>query len=204
MKRLVISLALLAPLAAARPASAHVFDLYAEIKGGGGSGLGVAGAQKDNDFFGGASGAMYGAKVGGEVLFTDIWVEHWQFTDLKGVIGTWTQFMAGTDVDFPLGDTPQGKQPTTFAELGFGFGFGIATGQQVMPPLDNAQLSDKGFIGQLYLGVDYRFNKVMSIGLAVPLTYGYMFKSGAANDTSNHYHQLAATPNAYFRLHLGK
>jgi hypothetical protein len=164
--------------------------------------MGIAGAQKTNDFFGGAMGGLYGAKVGGEVLFTDVWVEHWQITD-GSVIGTWTQFMAGTDVDFPLGDTPQGEKPKTFAELGFAFGFGLATGQQVMPPLDNSEVSDKGFIGQLSLGVDYRFNKVMSIGLSVPVTYGYMFKNGAANDESNQYQQIGVAPQVYLRLHVG-
>jgi hypothetical protein len=52
--------------------------------------------------------------------------------------------------------------------------------------------------------VDYRFNKVMSIGLSVPVTYGYMFKNGAANDESNQYQQIGVAPQVYLRLHVGK
>jgi hypothetical protein len=187
-------------------ARAGVFDVYAQAEGGGATGMGLAGVQMDNDFFQGAAGGLYGAKVGAEVLFTDVWVEHWQLTDFKGLTGTWTQFMIGADVDFPLGDTPQGQKPKTFAELGFAAGYGLGTGQQVQPPLDNAQVTDKGFIGQLSLGVDYRFSKVTSIGLAVPITYGYLFKNGegaAANNSDNQYHQLAVAPMVYFRFSLG-
>ena len=190
------------------PAAAHagVFDVYAQAEGGYANGLGIAGAKKDNDFFSGAAGGLYGAKVGAELLFTDVWVEHWQFTDLKGVNGTWTQFMIGADIDFPVGDVPQGQKPKTFAEIGLAAGYGLGTGQQVDPPLDNAQVTDKGFIAQLSLGVDYRFSNVTSIGLAVPITYGYLFKNGdgaAANDEANQYHQLAASPMIYFRVNLG-
>lgn len=190
-------------------ASAKVFDLYAQIEGGGGSGAGVAGLAKDQDFFGSAQGGAYGAKLGVELLFTDVWVEHWQFTD-GSVVGTWTQFMLGGDIDFKLGDVvgEDGKPLTTgaFAELGLAIGYGLGTGKQVEPPLDNAELSDKGFIAQLSLGVDYRLNKVMSLGVAVPITYGYLFKTGngvVANDEANQYQQLAATGLIYVRLSLG-
>jgi len=206
--RALLSSLVLAGALLAAPGRAHagVFDLYAQAQGGGAYGLGLGGVQMDNDFFSGAGGALYGAKVGAEVLFTDAWVEHWQFTDLEGITGTWTQFMIGADVDFPLGDTPQGQKPKTFAELGFAVGYGLGTGQQVEPPLDNAQVTDKGFIGQLSLGVDYRFSKVISIGVVVPITYGYLFKNGegaAANNADNQYHQLAAAPMVYFRMNLG-
>ena len=200
--------ALVAVSLVSAPGQAHagVLDVYGQIEGGGATGIGVGGVQQDNDFFSGAGGGMYGAKVGVEFLFTDAWVEHWQLTDLEGLTGTWTQFMLGADVDFPLGDTPQGEKPKTFAELGMAVGYGLGTGQQVDPPLDNAQVTDKGFIAQLSLGVDYRFSKVTSIGLVVPITYGYLFKNGdgaAANNADNQYHQLAAAPMVYFRLSFG-
>jgi hypothetical protein len=193
-------------LSAPQVAHAGVFDVYAQAEGGYANGFGVAGAKKDSDFFSGATGGLYGAKVGAELLFTDVWVEHWQFTDFKGVNGTWTQFMVGADIDFPVGDVPQGQKPKTFAEIGLAAGYGLGTGQQVEPPLDNAQTTDKGFIAQLSLGVDYRFSKIVSIGLAVPITYGYLFKNGegiAANDEDNQYHQLAASPMVYVRMNLG-
>ena len=199
--------ALIAVLAAAPGvARAGFLDVYAQAEGGGAYGMGVGGAQKDADFFRGAGGALYGAKLGAELLFTDAWVEHWQLTDLKGITGTWTQFMIGADVDFPIGDTPPGQKPKAFGEIGFAVGYGLGTGQQVEPPLDNSQVTDKGFIGQLSLGVDYRFSRVTSIGLVVPITYGYLFKNGegvAANTEENQYHQVAAAPMVYFRVSLG-
>jgi hypothetical protein len=204
--RAAFAVPFLATLALSSVAHAGVFDLYAQAEGGGAAGFGVAGAQKDNDFFGGADGGMYGAKIGAEVLFTDVWIEHWQLTDLKGIRGTWTQFMVGADVDFPVGDVAPGKKPKTFAEIGIGAGFGLGTGQQVEPPLDNAQVTDKGFIAELSVGVDYRFNNVLSLGLAVPVTYGYLFKNGPgipANDEDKQYHELAVTPMLYLRMNVG-
>jgi hypothetical protein len=193
-------------LVAPQVARAGVLDVYAQAEGGYANGLGVGGTKMDDDFFSGAAGGLYGAKVGVEVLFTDVWVEHWQLTDFKGVNGTWTQLMVGADIDFPVGDVPEGQKPKTFAEIGLGVGYGLGTGRQVDPPLDNAQLTDKGFIAELSLGVDYRFNTVTSVGLAVPVTYGYLFKTGdgaAANDEENQYQQLAVSPMVYFRVNLG-
>jgi hypothetical protein len=190
----------------ARPAHAAVFEVYGQIEGGGAYGTGVEGAQKENDFFSGAGGGLYGGKLGVELLFTDAWVEHWQLTDFAGVTGTWTQFLVGADVDFPVGDTAPGKKPKLFGEVGFGVGYGLGTGQQVEPPLDNAQVTDKGFIAQISVGVDYRVSKVLSFGIAVPVTYGYLFKNGegaAANDEANQYHQVAAAPQLYLRINLG-
>jgi hypothetical protein len=190
-------------------AEAKIFDVYAQAQGGAAAGKGLGGAQKDADFFDGAtpSGA-YGVLVGAEVLFIDGWVEHIQLND-GSLTGTWTRIMVGLDVDFALGDgetDDQGKEkpPTTFAELGVGIGFGMGTGQQVEPPLDNAQISDKGFVAQVTLGVDRKLGGLMSIGLAVPIAYGYLFKNDIANDQSNHYHTLHVTPQVYLRLHIGK
>lgn len=199
MKQLGLVLGL---LLASAPAEAKVLDLYAQAQGGGGYGRGVAGAQSDADFFEAAAGGMYGARVGAEFMWVDGWVEHNQFTDGSGVIGTWTQFMAGMDWDFALGEEQQGKKPKTFGEIGFALGFGIGTGQQVEPPLDNSEVSDKGFIGQLSFGADYRLNRVLSIGITVPITYGYMFKNDAANDEENQYQSISATAMLHLRFHL--
>ena len=44
----------------------------------------------------------------------------------------------------------------------------------------------------------------MSLGVAVPVQYGYLLKNGLANDLSNHYHSLHAMPLAYLRFNVGK
>lgn len=188
---------------AAASAQAKVLDLYAQAQGGGGYGQGIAGAQKDHDFFNGAAGGLYGARVGAEFMWVDGWVEHVQFTDGSGVNGTWTQFMAGMDWDFALGDPPApGKKPKTYGEIGFGLGFGMGTGQQVDPPLDNSEITDKGFVAQLSFGADYRLNSVMSIGLTVPITYAYLWKQGFANDEANQYQSVSANAMIHVRFHL--
>ncbi|HSN29684.1 MAG TPA: hypothetical protein VLT45_25530, partial [Kofleriaceae bacterium] len=73
--------------------------------------------------------------------------------------------------------------------------FGLGTGAQVMPPLDNAQITDKAFIGEGRLGFGRHLDKVFDLGVVVPVSYGYFFKSGngaAANDLSTHYRGFEA------------
>ncbi len=185
-------------LATASPAAADVFSLRAELHGGGAGGVGVAGGAKDNAFSTGARGATYGALVGAEILFLDAWIDHHQFTD-GSLIGTWTQFMAGFDVDIELGKPPlkPGAKAGTklgrakgYVEAGLGFGFGLGTGQQVELPLDNAQITDKAFLIEARFGAGYNLNRVMAVGFTLPVSYGYMFKSGpgvVANDDGNQY-----------------
>src|SRR5262245_33866616 len=104
-------LAFAAVLLRAGAADAKVFEVYAQAQGGGGYGQGIAGAQKDNAFHRQQAGGMYGIRAGAEILFFDGWIEHQQFTDVSEVpTGTWTQFMLGGDMDFPLGDEPLDKK----------------------------------------------------------------------------------------------
>lgn len=195
------TVALVALLAA--PTHAGIFQFHAQAQGGGMWGKGLGGAQQDNDFFAGAKGGGYGILVGGEVLFIDGWIEHNQYND-GSLSGTWTQLMVGLDVDFELGDEPApGKEPKTFGEVGVGLGFGMGTGQQVDPPLDNSEISDKGFVAQASVGLDHRLNRVLSIGVTIPVQYGYLFKNDLANDVANHYHSIHVTPMAYLRFRLG-
>lgn len=202
---LVVALALLALPAAAQ---ADILSLHAAVQGGGAGGTGVGGAAQDNAFHKGAQGVFYGANVGLEFLMMDGWIEHYQHYDTsEGLAGTWTQFMIGLDATMELSaksmggtiDPKTGKRKGGYApavlDLGMAVGFGVATGQQVDPPLDNAQITDKGFLAQVHAGIRYRLNKVFSIGVRVPVQFGYMFKSGpgvVANDKGNHYQQIWA------------
>lgn len=184
-------------LAVAAPASADVLTLHATAQAGGAGGAGLSGDAKDDAFHDGASGGAYGAMVGVEFLFVDGWVEHLQYVDADGLLGTWTQFMAGVDLKIDIGGARGGKlvkgkrtgdtYGAGYAELGVGVGFGVGTGQQVMPPLDNAQVTDKGFLVQASFALGYRLNRVVSLNLRLPIQGGYMFKNGVANDTGNQY-----------------
>jgi hypothetical protein len=184
-------------------AEAKVLELYGQAQLGGGSGRGIVGDQKDDDFFEGAGGASYGVKVGAELLWLDGWIEHNQFTD-GDIVGTWTQFMLGMDWDFALGEEPPpGQRHKTYGQVGFAVGFGAGTGQQVEPPLDNGEISDKGFVGQVSFGAEYRMSKVFGVGLSVPITYGYLFKNdGAANDESEQYQSISAMALVTFRFFI--
>ena len=217
MKRRSSCLAVAATLLLlAAPAAAGVFELDAQIHTGGMAGTGVWGDRKGEAFHEGASGFGYGARVGAEVLFIDGWVEHNQYYNGERVDGTWTQFMLGIDGKFDVGEEV-GALPGRrgrpgrrgagfrrgFVELGVGLGYGVGTGQQVEPPLDNSELSDKGFVFQVALDAGYRFNKAISMGVHIPLQGGYLFRTDeVANDLSNQYGSMEAAVLLTMRVNI--
>lgn len=209
------TLALLAaalPLAVAGTARADIASLDAQIQGGGSGGQGVDGELQDQAFHDKVSGLTYGARVGVEILFIDAWVEHNQYiSDGSDFLGTWTQFMTGLDFDFDVGGrkgdhslkdgTKGGGYASGYGEVGFAVGYGVGTLQQVDPPLDNAQIDDKGFLGQISVGAGYRITRVLSVGVNVPMQVGYMFKSGVpANIMSNQYVSVEAAALLNLRM----
>jgi len=187
MKRaLAIAVALLAAAAAPAPAHATFVELHAALRLGASTGKGIGGAQQDHDFFEGTKGGAWGALVGLRVLVLDVYVQHDQLTDFSSVKGTWTQFMIGPGFSFAL----DGK---LHADMGVGVGVGLGTGQQIDPPLDNGEISDKGIMLELHLGVEYKIAPFVGLGVTLPIEWGYMFKNGVpANDVSNHYQTMRA------------
>lgn len=198
------------------PGAAHadVFKLYAEVHGGALGGQGTGGDLVNNTanmfdeaFFEQAPHGAYGVLVGGRFLFVDAQIQHHQFTD-GDRLATWTQFAAGIDFELPIGSqTPEQKKAGkgSYLEFGAHVGFGLGTGQQVMPPLSNDEISDKGFILQGKLGLGKHLNKVFDLGLAVPISYGYFFKSGggaAVNDLSTHYQSVQAAALLVLRANI--
>jgi hypothetical protein len=196
------SLALL--LVAAPTASADVFKLNAEVDGGGQAGKGVGGTQQDNSFFAKSPTLAYGAQIGAELFgLLDAWVQHHQYIG-SGQLTTWTQFGAGLHFQAQLGtDVEQKAHTNLFFDGSVGFWFGFGTGAQVMPPLDNAQITDKGFLADVRLGVGKHVNSIVDVGVEVPVSYGYFFKNGngiAANDTNNHYQGVQGEVLGYVRF----
>jgi hypothetical protein len=169
-------------------ASADVFKVFGEAHGGGMYGKGTAGDLKDSAFFNQASGPAYGALVGAEFLFLDAWIEHHQY--IHDGIKTWTQFGLGLHFMVDIGDpkTVEAHESAYF-EFGAGLWYGIATGAQVMPPLDKAQVTDQGFIGEGRIGLGKHLSNIFDFGVVVPVSYGYFFRdnAGAANNLSTHY-----------------
>jgi hypothetical protein len=175
-------------------ASADVFKLYGEVQGGGLYGKGIAGDHKADSAFAGGRGA-YGALIGAEFLIFDVHIQHRQYINGDGLT-TWTNFSGGLNFGFDTGSAQEKKDHKGgYVALGVGLAFGIGTGQQVMPPLDNAQVTDKGFLLEGKFGFGKHLNKVFDIGLSAPVSFGYLFKSGngaTANDTSNQYQSVQA------------
>jgi hypothetical protein len=182
-------------VAAATPASADVLKLFVEADGGGAAGHGTGGdpAIRDAAFFARAPHLDYGALVGAELFFFDAWIQHHQLTD-GSRIATWTQFGAGIHIQVDLGDAKQQKaHEGGYVDLGLGGWFGVGTGQQVVPPLDNAQISDKAFLVEGRLGFGKHLSDVFDLGVSIPVSWGYFFKNGngaAANDVSTHYQSV--------------
>ena len=109
MKRLAYVVAFAGTVAMASPANAGVLELEAQIQAGGMAGKGYKGDRQDEAFHDHATGPSYGALLGIEFLFIDVWVEHNQYVnnsqnDGRGVNGTWTQFMTGMDIQFDVGE----------------------------------------------------------------------------------------------------
>jgi hypothetical protein len=105
-----------------------------------------------------------------------------------------------------LGDARQQKaHEGGFFEFGVGTWFGLGTGQQVAPPLDNAQISDKAFLVEARVGIGKHLSNAFDFGLSVPVSWGYFFKNGngaAANDTSTHYQGIQGEALLYLRLNI--
>lgn len=184
----VLSLVLTAVLPAT--ARADKLVLFGEIHGGGMYGTGTAGAAKDSAFFASSPHGTYGAEIGAQVLFLGAWIEHHQYTD-GSRLTTWTQFGLGIHQVVDTGDADQRKEHKGgYFEFGGGLWYGLGTGQQVNPPLDNAQISDKGFLLEGRVGIGTHLSKYFDLGLEVPASYGFFFKTGngaGANDTSTQY-----------------
>src|SRR5262245_63484164 len=194
-------------LAMAAPASADVLKLFVEANGGVGSGRATSGDQtiKDSAFFAKAPHLAYGALIGAELLFLDAWIQHHQFTN-GSRLATWTQFGLGVHGTIDLGDPKQQKaHESPYLEFGGGGWFGLGTGQQVMPPLDNAQITDKAFLVEGRLGAGKHLGNIFDFGVTVPVSWGYFFKNGngaAVNDVSTHYRSVQIEALAVLRANI--
>ncbi|MBP9085243.1 MAG: hypothetical protein KBG15_03955 [Kofleriaceae bacterium] len=190
-------------LASAVEARADIFTVSAQIDGGGTFGKGIGGDQKTTAFYQTAPHGVYGLKLNAEVLFIDAWIAHHQFTN-GSRLATWSEVGVGMDTELPLGGNKNGLGG--YLLLGIGATFGVGTGQQVQLPLDNGELSDKGFALVAKLGGGSRVSKLIDLGVEIPISAGYYFKSGAgavANNLSTHYQAANVQALLFLRFRFG-
>jgi hypothetical protein len=198
------AVAVAAVLASSTAASADVLKLFAQADAGGVYGQGTSGDQKIKDaaFFSKAPHVDYGLLVGAEFVFLDVWIQHHQLTD-GDRIATWTQFGLGVHAEIDFGTVKQRKaHEGGYFEFGGGGWFGLGTGQQIDPPLDNAQITDKAFIAEGRLGIGTHLSPIFDLGLQVPVSWGYFLKNGAVNESSNHYQGVQGEALLYLRANL--
>jgi hypothetical protein len=193
--------------ARATPAAADVLKLFIEADGGGVVGQGTSGDQviKDSAFFKQAPHVAYGGLIGAELMFLDLLIQHHQFTD-GSRIATWTQFGLAAHVTFDFGTPEQQKaHEGGFFEVSGGGWVGLGTGQQVSPPLDNAQITDKAVLVEGRAGVGTHLSSVFDLGIQVPVSWGYFFKNGngaAINNASTHYQGIQAEGLVFLRANI--
>ena len=217
MRALTLTCVLAAALSST-PAFADLMSGTVRVHGGAASGRGISGDLKDQSFAEGAEGGTYGVRAGVEVFFLNLWLGHDQYVTSDGLVGTWTTLpMIGFDTQFDVGSPGAAEQNDDgkmvagatdwFIHFSFGAGFGLGTGQQVDPPLDNSEITDKGVMFEGEVGLAKKLGTSLSIGLAVPVQYRVMFKNGAdavANNPEDRYHSVAASAllNLRFKLNL--
>jgi len=211
-----LALALAFVLGGLAPAHADFLSGTIRVHGGGAGGFGISGDLEEEAFSQGARGGTFGARVGVEILFMNLWLGHDQYRDRDGLVGTWTTLpMLGFDSQFDVGSpgTPtqlaSGKmvkgKSKWFIHIGLGAGFGLGTGQQIDPPLDNSEVTDKGFMLEGEMGLARRLGKYFSMGIAVPLQLRVMYKNGAGqavNEPSSRYESFAYSALLNLRLKI--
>jgi hypothetical protein len=191
-----------AVVAGAPAAEARLLDLHAGVDTGGIVGWGAT--SNTPDFFRETSGGAFGFSLGAKLLVFDLSASFLQVFNGSGTVGTLTQFLLGFEIDVPVGQDkmPNGRtRAVVRPALAGGFGFG--TSGPVDPPLDNAQVSDKGVVTHFKVGYEYFLNPFMGVGVSGLAGYHYFLGGQVITNNQDHssgYH-LAAL--ASFTFHLG-
>jgi len=201
---LLLAIVLGSALLAARPAEARLIDLYAGATAGGMAGWGTTPGTPD--FFDTTRGGGVGFNLGLKLLIFDFSTNFFQTFNGSGAAGTLIQFLLGTEVDIPLGGAklPDGQSQNVLEpEIAGGFGFG--TPGPVNPPLNDSQVSAKGFVANAIVGYEYFFNPFIAIGAKGTFGYHYFFDGDVVNSPSVQDHSSGYHVSALGTLtfHLG-
>lgn len=211
LRRVVCVGVLLSGIGAAQNAEAKLLDVYASTKGGFIAGSGANDLTPTaSDYFDIESGPGLGFEVGAEVLFLDFMINGTRIFDASADSegdsggGFFFQFLTGLDGDFRVGDA---HDSPLFLRAGVNTGVALGTHRRVKPPLDNAQVSDKGFVFNGVVALDYHLGKLFVLGVEFSPGYHYFFPGGDStkdqsvngNDQSQGMHMLGM---AFLQFHL--
>ncbi|MDX2021768.1 MAG: hypothetical protein SF187_16130 [Deltaproteobacteria bacterium] len=179
---LVFASSLCAGLLCASQADAKLLDVYGSTKMGYITGRGTNTLNPNaSDYFDIEKGPAFGFEVGAEILFLDFMINGTrifdQAADSRGEDGAgyFFQFLTGIDGDFAVGE---GDDPSTFLRVGVNGGAALGTHRKVKAPLDNAQVSDKGFVANGVVALDYHLGKLFVVGVELMPGYHYFFPGG--------------------------
>ncbi len=147
---------------AARPAQARLVDLHVAGQVGA---LGGWGSSSRPDFFDHTHGGTVGAEVGLKLLVFDLSGSFTQVLNSSGASGTLSQLVLSIDVDIPIGRKRLSTgQTVQIIHPSVGGGVAFGTPGPVSPPLDAAQISDKGLVVPARVGYEYFLNPFIAVG----------------------------------------
>lgn len=194
----VLLLAAVAVLLAARSAEARLLDLHAAAEAGG---IGGWGSSSKPDFFDHTRGPAFGAELGIKLLVFDLSTSFTQVIDGSGWSGTLSQVALAIDVDIPVGPTKlHNGQSAHIIHPSIGVGLAVGTPGPVSPPLNAAQISDKGVVFPAKVGYEYFLNPFFAVGAEAMFGYHYFFIGGSVD---NHSQGFQFSGMGTVKFHLG-
>jgi hypothetical protein len=205
LARWIVAPSLLAAalLLAPRPAEARILDLHVGGRVGGLTGWGTNNATTP-DFFEHTRGFGVGFEAGLKLLVVDLSLTFTQVADGGGTVGTLTQFLLGTSFDIPAGSLRfENGQPRSFVRPAIQGGFGFGTAGPVDPPLDNKQVSDKGFVSYATVAYEFFLNPFIGVGAQGQFGWHYFLGGQVANDSKAHSTGYHLAGYATLTFHLG-
>jgi hypothetical protein len=157
-------------------------DLYGSVLVGGTTGGGTA--RGAPDFFDRSEGLASGVKLGVRLFVVDFSLRFLQMIDSHGASSTLSTALLGSSLEIPLvggGQDITGRPRRLEVVLrpGLGAGFALGTPAPVHLPIDNAQLSAKGFLVEGSCGVERLFGPYFGIGATLEGGYHYLFGQSA-------------------------
>jgi hypothetical protein len=163
-------------------------DLYGSVLVGGTTGGGTA--RGAPDFFDASEGLASGVKLGVRLFVVDFSIRFLQMIDSHGAASTLSTALLGSTLEIPLvggGQDVTGhpRRLEVVLRPGLGAGFALGTPAPVHLPIDNAQLSAKGFLVEGSCGVERLFGPYFGIGATLEGGYHYLFGQSATLNSSS-------------------